>query len=189
MKIGIYGGSFDPPHYGHKEICEYVIDKLKLDKLLIIPVGIASHGKDNLSSAQDRLKMCELTFLKIDKTIISSIEIDKKETSYTYKTLLELIKEFGENNEYFEIIGEDSANYFDKWKEYKKILELSTVVVLKRKGYKNIVDSEKIITIDNPYFNISSTQIREKIKNNYDVSNYIDKDTHDFIKTKGLYKK
>lgn len=189
MKIGIYGGSFDPPHWGHKEISKYVIKKLNLDKLIIVPIGIASHGKNNLTSSKYRLKMCELTFLKIPKTVVSSIEIDKNKTSYTYETLMNLIKEFGKNNEYFEIIGEDSANYFDKWKEYKKILEYSTVVVLKRKGFKNKIISNKMIEIDNPYFDISSTEIRNNIKCNIDISNYLDLDTVKFINSKNLYKK
>ena len=189
MRIGIYGGSFDPPHYGHKNIAEFVIEKLNLDKLLVVPLGIASHGKDHLSSAYDRMKMCEITFGKIEKVVISSIEIDMEGVSYTFKTLEEVIKKYGNENEYFEIIGEDSANYFDKWKEYEEILELSTVVILKRKGFKNVVDSSKMITVDNPYFDVSSTEIKEKIRNGEDVSNFITKETIEFIKKENLYKK
>ena len=188
MRIGIYGGSFDPPHYGHKKIAEFVTEKLSLDKLLIVPVGIASHGKNNLTSSADRMKMCEMTFRNIKNVCISSIEIDMEGVSYTYKTLEAVMKNFGEDNEYFEIIGEDSANYFDKWKEYEKILELSTVVVLRRKGFKNIVNSSKIVTVDNSYFDISSTEIKEKIKNGEDVSDFLDKETEKFIKEKKLYK-
>lgn len=188
MRIGIYGGSFDPPHYGHKKIAEFVTEKLNLDKLLVVPVGIASHGKNNLSSSEDRMKMCEMTFGKIEKACVSSVEIDMEGVSYTYKTLEEIIKKFGDENEYFEIIGEDSANYFDKWREYKKILDLSTVVVLKRKGFKNIVNSQKIITVDNPYFDVSSTEIKEKIKNGEDVSSFLTDETEKFIREKKLYK-
>ena len=187
MKIGIYGGSFDPPHRGHKNIAEFVIKQLDLDKLLIVPIGIASHGKNNLTPAQKRMKMCELTFGDIKNIEISSVEIDMEGISYTFKTLEALIEKYGQEHEYFEIIGEDSAAYFDKWKEYKKILELSTVVVLKRKGFKNIVNSPKIVTVDNPYFNISSTEIKEKIKNGEDVSKFLDEETEKFIKEKKLY--
>lgn len=188
MKIGIYGGSFDPPHFGHKSVAEFVVEKLDLDVLLIIPVGVASHGKNHLSPSCDRMKMCELTFKNVEKSKVSPIEIDMKGVSYTYKTLEEVIKKYGEDNEYFEIIGEDSANYFDKWREYEKILDLSTVVVLKRKGYTNIVDSEKITTLSNPYFNVSSTKIKERIKNNEDVSGLLTKETIEYIKEKNLYR-
>lgn len=188
MKIGIYGGSFDPPHYGHKNIAEFVIKELSLDKLLVIPLGIASHGKNSLSLSEDRMKMCELTFGDIEKAVVSPIEINMEGVSYTFKTLEAVIKDMGEDNEYFEIIGEDSANYFDKWKEYKKILELSTVVVLKRQGFKNVVDSPKMITVDNPYFNVSSTEIKEKIRNGEDVSKFLTDKTVKFINTKNLYR-
>ena len=99
MRIGIYGGSFDPPHYGHKKIAEFVTEKLNLDKLLIVPVGIASHGKNNLTSSADRMKMCETTFGNIKNVCISSIEIDMEGVSYTYKTLEAVIKKFGEDND------------------------------------------------------------------------------------------
>ena len=188
MKIGIYGGSFNPPHIGHRNIAEFVIKELDLDKLLIIPIGIASHGKTIYTSSEDRVKMCELTFGDIPKTEISTVEIDMKGTSYTFKTLEVLRNKYGEEHEYFEIIGEDSAAYFDKWKEYEKILEQSTVVVLKRKGYKNIINSPKIKIVDNPYFDISSTEIKNKIKNNEDVSMFLTEKTEKYIKNKGLYR-
>ena len=187
MKIGIYGGSFDPSHKGHKNVAEFVIKELSLDKLLIVPIGIASHGKDILTSADDRVKMCELTFGDIEKVEISTVEIDMKGLSYTFKTLEVLIEKYGKEHEYFEIIGEDSAAYFDKWREYQKILELSTVVVLKRKGYENIINSPKIMTLDNPYFDVSSTEIKRGIKNNEDVSQFLTEKTEEYIKNKKLY--
>lgn len=188
MKIGIYGGSFDPPHRGHKNIAEFVIKKLDLDKLLIVPIGIASHGKNNLTSAQKRMKMCELTFGDIKNIEISSVEIEMEGISYTFKTLEALIKKYGQEHKYFEIIGEDSAAYFDKWKEYKKILELSTVVVLKRRGYTSVIDSPKMITVDNPYFNVSSTEIKNRIKTGKDISEFITEETEKFIKAENIYK-
>lgn len=187
MKIGIYGGSFDPSHKGHRNVAEFVIKELSLDKLLIVPIGIASHGKDILTSADDRVKMCELTFGDIEKVEISTVEIDMKGFSYTFKTLEVLIEKYGKEHEYFEIIGEDSATYFDKWREYQKILELSTVVVLKRKGYENTINSPKIMTLDNPYFDVSSTEIKRRIKNNEDVSKFLTEKTEEYIKNKKLY--
>lgn len=189
MKIGIYGGSFDPPHFGHKNIAEFVIKKLGLDKLFIVPVGIASHGKPALILGEYRMKMCELTFGEIEKAEVSPVEINMNSISYTFKTLETLIEENGSEHEYFEIIGEDSAAYFDKWREYKKILELSTVVVLKRKGFISAINSKKMMIVDNPYFNVSSTEIKDKIKNGEDVSLFLTKETIEFIKEKKLYMK
>lgn len=189
MRIGIYGGSFDPPHFGHKNVAQYAIENLKLDKLLIIPVGRASHGKNNLSDNILRYEMCNLVFGDIEKVEISKIEIEKDEISYTYKTLDNLMEIYGRENEYFEIIGGDSAAYFTKWKNYKEILENSTVVILRRKGYVSEIKSDKIIEFENDYYNISSTEIKQKLKNEEDCSDILDPKLIKFIKENGIYKK
>lgn len=188
MKIGIYGGSFDPPHLGHKKVAEFVVKNLNLDKLLIIPVGIASHGKNNLSNRFLRYEMCILNFSNIEKVEVSKIELEKDELSYTYRTLENLINIYGKNNEYFEIIGSDSAAYFTKWKNYDEILENSTVVILRRKGYNSEIKSKKIIEFENSYFDVSSTEIRERLKENKDCSEFLDKKLIEFIKENNLYK-
>lgn len=187
MRIGIYGGSFDPPHFGHKNVAYYTIKNLNLDKLLIIPVGKASHGKNHLSNNDLRYKMCEIVFGKMEKVEISRIEMEDSETSYTYKTLNNIINIYGKDNEYFEIIGGDSAAYFTKWKNYKEILENSTVVILRRKGYKSEITSDKIIQFENEYFDISSTKIKEKLRNNEDCSGILDDKLIEFIKENNLY--
>ncbi|WP_300327808.1 nicotinate (nicotinamide) nucleotide adenylyltransferase [Fusobacterium sp.] len=189
MRIGIYGGSFDPPHFGHKNVAQYAIENLKLDKLLIIPVGRASHGKNNLSDNILRYEMCNLVFGDIEKVEISKIEIEKNEISYTYKTLDNLMEIYGRENEYFEIIGGDSAAYFTKWKNYKEILENSTVVILRRKGYVSEIKSDKIIEFENDYYDISSTEIKQKLKNDEDCSDILDLKLIKFIKENGIYKK
>lgn len=189
MRIGIYGGSFDPPHFGHKNVAQYAIENLKLDKLLIIPVGRASHGKNNLSDNILRYEMCNLVFGDIEKVEISKIEIEKDEISYTYKTLDNLMEIYGRENEYFEIIGGDSAAYFTKWKNYKEILENSTVVILRRKGYVSEIKSDKIIEFENDYYDISSTEIKQKLKNDEDCSDILDLNLIKFIKENGIYKK
>ncbi|WP_300361543.1 nicotinate (nicotinamide) nucleotide adenylyltransferase [Fusobacterium sp.] len=189
MRIGIYGGSFDPPHFGHKNVAQYAIENLKLDKLLIIPVGRASHGKNNLSDNILRYEMCNLVFGDIEKVEISKIEIEKDEISYTYKTLDNLMEIYGRENEYFEIIGGDSAAYFTKWKNYKEILENSTVVILRRKGYVSEIKSDKIIEFENDYYDISSTEIKQKLKKDEDCSDILDPKLIKFIKENGIYKK
>lgn len=187
MNIGIYGGSFNPPHYGHEKIIRRVIKDLKLDKLLIVPVGIPCHGKSDILNGEHRYEMCKIYFEKIDKVEISRIEIDKKKISYTYETLEEIINNYGKNHNYFEIIGGDSAEYFNKWREYKKILKLSKVVVIKREGYVNKIDSENIIEIENEYYKVSSSKIREKLRNKKKVKELLKKEIFDYILKHKLY--
>ena len=95
---------------------------------------------------------------------------------------------YGKDNEYFEIIGGDSAAYFTKWKNYEEILENSTVVILRRKGYVSEIDSDKIIEFENEYFDISSTEIKEKLRNNEDCSGILDDKLIEFIKENNLYR-
>lgn len=187
MKIGIYGGSFNPIHFGHIKIVNYVLEQLNLDKIIVIPVGTPSHRENNLVSGEFRLKMCQLAFKDSQKIEISDIEIKSNTTSYTIDTLKKIQSIYGEKHEFFEIIGEDSANYFSKWKDYKEILEKSKVVVLKRKGYNSLLTDKNLIYLDSPLFNVSSTLIRENLLNNKNVSKFLPKEIIDFIKNNKLY--
>ncbi|MDO4690863.1 MAG: nicotinate (nicotinamide) nucleotide adenylyltransferase [Fusobacterium sp.] len=176
MKIGIYGGSFNPIHLGHEQIARLVVRELNLDKLLVIPVGIPSHREDEHANSLFRLELCKKVFEEDEKIEVSDIEIRRKKTSYTYDTLLELLDIYGKENEFFEIIGEDSLENFKTWKNYKEILELSKLVVLKRKNYNGAIFDEKhknIIYLENPYFDFSSTEIRKRLKNGEDISELV----------------
>ncbi|MBC2856544.1 MAG: nicotinate-nucleotide adenylyltransferase [Cetobacterium sp.] len=175
MRIGIYGGSFNPIHNGHIAVSQFVIEKLKLDKLIIVPVGNPSHRDNNLLDGQLRFEMCKRAFEENDKIEVSDIEILSNQKSYTYDTLIKLMEKY-KDGDFYEIIGEDSAEYFTKWKEYKKILQLSTVVVLKRKGYKSFLSGKKILNLESPYFNYSSTEIRRKIRDGESISDFVPKD-------------
>ncbi len=178
MKIGIFGGSFNPIHKGHEQIALLAIKELNLDKLIIVPVGKASHRKDNLENRNFRLELCKKVFEDFENIEVSDVEVRDEEVSYTYKTLEKIIEKYGKENEYFEILGEDSIAYFDKWKNYKKILEKSKVVVFKRKkvnGKYNHIVHKNIIYLESPYFDISSTEIRERIKNKKDLKDLVNK--------------
>ncbi|MCJ8343161.1 MAG: nicotinate-nicotinamide nucleotide adenylyltransferase, partial [Cetobacterium sp.] len=84
MKIGIYGGSFNPIHRGHISVAKYALEKLNLDKLIIIPVGIPSHRENNLVNGKFRMEMCRLAFENMEKIEISDIEINNCGINYTY---------------------------------------------------------------------------------------------------------
>lgn len=187
MKIGIYGGSFNPIHNGHILVAKYVLEKLKLDKLIIVPVGTPSHREIFQVEPEIRLKLVKSAFLNEKKVEISDIEIFSKEKNYTYDTLLK-IRDIYRGAEFYEIIGEDSAENFTEWKEYKKILELSKVVILRRKGHRNKLQGENIIYLKSPYFQYSSTEIREMIVHGEDISNCVPKDVKELIEKKNLYK-
>ena len=187
MKIGIFGGTFNPIHKAHVEIVKFILKELNLDKIIIIPVGKASHKNDILVNGELRKKMCELAFEGEKDIVISDIEIKSKKVSYTIDTLKKLISYYGGHNEFYEIIGEDSAYTFSSWKEYEKILELSKVVVFRREGYERKLEHHNIIYLDTPFYNISSTMIRDRLSKGESIEDLLPDSVADFIKKNNLY--
>ena len=179
MRIAIYGGSFNPMHIGHEKIVDYVLDNLNMDKIIIIPVGIPSHRENNLEQSDTRLKICKEIFKGNKKIEVSDIEIKSEGKSYTYDTLLKLMDLYGENNEFFEIIGEDSLKSLKTWKNYEELLKICKFIVFRRKDDKNIqideefLNNKNIIILENEYYDISSTEIRNMVKNNEDISAFV----------------
>ena len=188
MKIGIYGGSFNPIHKGHGEIVKYVLNNLPLDKIILVPVGIPPHKENSLAPSKLRCEMCKEATKEIPKVEVSDIELEIKGPAYTIDTLKKLEKIY-ENAEFYLIIGEDSAQNFHTWREYKEILEKYNVVVLKRKGYENPLKNEKCIVLNMPYFDISATEIRQGIEEERDMSSVLSEGVLKIIEKEKLYKK
>ena len=187
MKIAIYGGSFNPMHKGHEQIVEYILKNLNMDKIIIVPVGIPSHRENNLEQSDTRLKICREIFKDNSKIEVSDIEIKSDGKSYTYDTLIKLIEVYGKNNEFFEIIGEDSLKNFKTWKNYKELLKICKLIVFRRNDDedkeidKEFFKNSNIIILKNEYYNYSSTEIREKVKNGEDISNLVNKNVEKII--------
>jgi len=192
MRIAIYGGSFNPMHIGHEKIVDYVLNNLNMDKIIIIPVGIPSHRENNLEQSDTRLKICKEIFKGNKKIEVSDIEIKSEGKSYTYDTLLKLIDLYGENNEFFEIIGEDSLKSLKTWKNYEELLKICKFIVFRRKDDKNIqideefLNNKNIIILENEYYDISSTEIRNMVKNNEDISDFVNKKVKKLIEKEYL---
>ena len=192
MRIAIYGGSFNPMHIGHEKIVDYVLNNLNIDKIIIIPVGIPSHRENNLEQSNTRLKICKEIFKGNKKIEVSDIEIKSEGKSYTYDTLLKLMDLYGENNEFFEIIGEDSLKSLKTWKNYEELLKICKFIVFRRKDDKNIqideefLNNKNIIILENEYYDISSTEIRNMVKNNEDISAFVNKKVKKLIEKEYL---
>lgn len=187
MRLGIFGGSFDPIHIGHLIIAEFAREYMKLDKVIFIPVGNPSHREDNLVSAIDRYNMVKIAISNNPYFEVSDIEISHKKLNYTYDTLLE-IKNNYENSEIFEIIGEDSADYLHKWKNYNELLKMCKFLVFKREGFDYISNHDNIIVMNSPKISISATLIRNRIKNNMSIKYMVEETVEKYILENNLYK-
>lgn len=197
MRIGIFGGAFNPVHNGHLNLAETFFEDLRLDKLLLIPTAKPPHKSDaGLLSGEDRVNMLRLA-VENKPYEISTIEFERNDKSYTYDTLIEL-KRFYPDSEFFLIIGADQFIHFDKWYRYSDILDMVTLCTSARENEEEkqlIIKSAKRLGIKDRFYmssraviRVSSSEIREKIKNGSDVSSLLPKKVFDYISEKGLYR-
>ncbi len=197
IRLGIYGGTFSPPHKGHIEAAEAFVKEMRLDKLLIIPTFIPPHkAASEEASPEYRLEMCRLAFSHIPNTEISDMEIKRGGKSYTYLTLEELKSE---DNELFFLCGTDMILTFDQWKNYEYIFKLATICYARRecdgknteKIEEKIRQYEKIganiIKISHNVTEVSSTEIRES----FDIKDnpFLTPEVSEYIRNFGLYLK
>lgn len=186
MKIGVYVGSFNPPHKGHIKIVNHLINNY-LDKIIIIPTG-NYWKKIDLVNINDRINM--LKFYENESVIIDN---KNNNIEYTYQILNKLKKEYKEDSLNL-IIGADNIVNLNKWKNYKEILTYNLIILnrnnIKTLDYLEMLNKKDkyIIVNDLPDIHISSTQIRNKLKNNEkDISLYIDDCVLNYILENNLY--
>jgi len=144
MKIGIFGGTFDPPHKEHLNICLSCKEELGLDKILVIPAGEPPHKLNKKTDKKMRLAMAKIAFSGYDFIEVSDIEINiGEQVSYTYKTL-ENLKSTYKNAGLYLIIGSDSFNEFETWKDTESIVKNSNIVIVNRENIlieKNLIEN------------------------------------------------
>lgn len=184
-RIGLLGGTFDPIHNGHIAIAKTAIQQLKLDKLLLIPAG-NPWQKSEFSESKHRLEMVKKAGNDLEKVEVSDIEVNKTGPTYTFETLQELHKKYP-NSELILILGSDAVAGFDTWKEPNLVKILARIYVVQRAG--DFTQDWHFDRIQMPPIEISSTEIREKVKNNESISEIVPKLVNEYISANGLYKK
>ena len=174
MRIGIYGGTYSPPHIGHIRAAEYAIDALRLDRLLLIPTGVSPHkAMADGASAADRLEMLRLSAAGIERAEVSDIELRREGRSYTVDTLRQLRAEHPDD-ELVLLMGTDMFLSFRTWREPEEIMKLADLAVFYRgeKGERERIDAQKaalevlgakVELVENPVTAISSTDLRRML--------------------------
>jgi len=167
-RIGIFGGSFDPPHYGHVEISKLAINKLFLDQIYWCITKKNPLKNKAFFSLSERIKKINILTNKIKKIKIKFFE--DRVGSVNTVDLIKFLKKKNKKNIFFLIIGSDNLIKFHKWKNWKLLAELTEIIVFSRKDYdkkakKSVIVKEvkKITFIKNKHINISSTQIKKNI--------------------------
>ena len=169
-RIGIYGGSFDPPHIGHIQAAKQAVQALGLDRLLVIPVAAPPHKEGCNTPAHHRLEMLQIALAGEPAVEVSDLEIARGGTSYTYETV-EMVRALHPNAEIFLLMGSDMFQSFHTWKYPGRILAQATPAVFcrgdKDEKNKNFAQQKTLegeghnaVLLDNPVLEISSTQLR-----------------------------
>jgi nicotinate-nucleotide adenylyltransferase len=186
MKIGILGGTFNPPHIGHLILAQEMLDELKLDKIFFIPTNNPPHKRGNQLEPRKRFLMTKLAAAGNPKFKVLDLELKRKGKSYTVDTIVELKNKYSKDNFYL-IIGSDLAKDFKKWKNSEKIKKMVTVIAAKRRG-SSFRSSKSFKQMDIIQIELSSSQVRERIKKGKTVKYLIPERVENYIKKNNIYK-
>jgi nicotinate-nucleotide adenylyltransferase len=173
LRVGIFGGAFNPPHLGHLVCAQEAIAQLGLDKVLFVPVGQAPHRDiPDDPGADARLELVELALAGDERFESSRIELDREGPSYTADTLEQLQAE-SPHDDLFLILGGDQAAALGSWHEPEKVLERATVAVFERVHWgRNAIGikigrlpgAERVRYLDMPLIQVSSSAIRRRVR-------------------------
>ena len=201
MRVGIFGGTFNPPHIGHINMCKLFLEELSLDKLFVIPANVPPHKQiKSKTTGKERFEMAEIAFANLsDKVIVSNLEMKRTGKSYTADTIKEL-KSQGYDDLYF-LCGTDMILTIDSWYKPDCIFENATIVYIRRENeIENIKLLEekiasyktrfgaKIINIQVEPIELSSSMVREAIKSGNDATEMVTPEILNYIESKKLYR-
>lgn len=197
-RIGIYGGTYNPPHVGHMRAAAHAIEALKLDRLLLIPNNIAPHKQmpEDAATAQQRMDMLRMSAKGLEKTEILDLELQRDGKSYTSDTVTQIRKIYPEG-ELFLLMGTDMFLNFLTWHEYRTISDQVTLAVFYRgeRGEQEAVCRQqerleemgiRVVRICNPVTAISSTDLRRMLIFGC-ADPYLCLGVGDYIRAQGLY--
>ena len=190
MRIGIFGGAFDPIHNGHLALAHAAVKELSLDQIFFVPSceSPLKKPKSKSASAALRYQMVEESIREIPKFKISDIETTRGGVSYTIDTIREFKAQFPKPHELFFLVGGDWGSRLNEWKNMGEILSLSTFIVAARPGFQKIDLPPSIRYLNFVPLDISGSQIRDRIHSQKSVDTLVPKPTLEIIKKHNLYK-
>ena len=192
MRIGVFGGTFDPPHVGHLLLATDAREALGLDRLIFVPAATQPFkvNAPPIASARDRLEMVRLAVADDANYTIDDTEIDRKGLSFTVDTLEQLSRK-NPGAKLFLLLGEDALAGIDGWRSPERIRELATLAVMRRSGSERspvarIADD--VTTVSARRVDVSSTEIRERLRAGKSIKGFVPESVERFIEARGLYR-
>jgi len=198
-KIGIMGGTFDPIHTGHLVIAEAVRIEYGLEKVVFIPAANPPHKQQSqVTPAKHRYIMTVMATYSNPHFYVSSIEIERPGLSYTIDTVLALIEQYGDKTEIYFITGADTVQDLPTWRNIDHLLDLCYFIAATRPGCVCSIDDiiknfgmkgqERIQRLSTPELEISSTDIRERVRQGKSIKYIVPESVESYILKEGLYR-
>jgi nicotinate-nucleotide adenylyltransferase len=195
VRLGIFGGTFDPPHMGHLLAASDAYEHLALDRLVLVPAATQPLKSSRVTApAADRLAMVRLTAGGDPRFETDSIEVDREGLSYTVDTLREFSGRFP-SAELFFLVGADVLSTFAKWRDPHTILELATLAVLVRRtdAESSVVEMDATLArratmIPTRRIDVSSTEIRDRVRSGRSIHGFVTDSVAEYIGSHGLYR-
>lgn len=199
MRIGLFGGTFDPPHIAHIALAENILQNGDIDEIwfLVTPQN-PWKTSNQLTLDAHRLEMVKLCTEGLSGLIVSDYEYHLSKPTYSYQTLRSLRSNYP-NHSFCLLVGGDNWEAFDHWREYEEILRHHKIIVYPRPGsrlvtsegvedfYKENPSAPGFTTVEAPLYNISSTMIRERILKHEDTSEFLPRKVQEYIEHHHLY--
>lgn len=191
MRLGVFGGTFNPVHNGHLVLAQEVREKMRLSQIIFVPSGRPPHKSErNLASVRHRLYMLKLSIEKIPFFSVSTIEIDRGGKSYSVETMHALRDIYGKNTKYFFILGADAVKEIFTWKKVREFLTLCELIVVNRPGFYAERVKGKLSHIHNVSITpigISSSIVRERIRDGKSINSFVPEKVEEYIRRYKLY--
>lgn len=200
MRLGVLGGTFDPPHVGHLILAEEARLALKLEQVLFVPAGAPwrKAGRE-LSPREDRLTMVQLAVGGSPHFAVSIMEIEREGPSYTAETLAALHQQLAADSEIFFILGQDSLADLPNWRQPQRIISLARLAVAVRSDWeaaradaleKEVPGiSQRLVWLDMPRIDISSTAVRDRVRQGLSIHYWVPPAVEEYIRQHKLYVK
>lgn len=185
-KIVLYGGQFNPIHTAHMLVANEVYSIIKPDKFYFLPSYMAPlKSHEDYLDAKYRMKMIEMVISELGFGEICEAELQRKGQSYTYDTLKDLVNIEPDAKLYF-IIGTDQYEQLDKWYKIEELKQLITFIIVNRGVNHQTVD-EDMISVTIPRMDISSSMIRQRVKNKETINVLVPRKVNNYIREEGFY--
>jgi nicotinate-nucleotide adenylyltransferase len=187
VRLGIFGGSFDPPHVGHLLVVTDAVEALQLDHLVFVPAAIQPlKSGQPVTAPHHRLAMVRLLTAGDPRFSVDPIEIDRDGLSYTVETLTTFAERHPEAERFF-LVGTDVLASFGQWRDPERVLRLATLAVMQREGDRGRIP-KGAVRVETRRVDVSSTEVRERVRTGHAIRGFVPEAVAAYIAEQRLYR-